>query len=110
MKLAWKQIIPALLIGALAGAAAGAWCQRYAFRNFWQHGPNPSRLLAKLDRELTLEPRHAKVMALHGEMSAKFEAMLMETRGETRKLLNAGQQKKFDELSARWDAHRRRFK
>jgi len=122
MKLACKQIIPALLIGALAGAAAGAWCQRFAFHNFWKHGPNPERLLAKFDRDLNLEAgqkqdlkalleaQHAKVMALHKETAAKFDALLVDLRGQTRKLLNAEQQKKYDAMSARWDARRRRFK
>ena len=122
MKLAWKQIIPALLIGALAGAAAGAWCQRFAFHNFWKHGPDPERLLAKFDRDLKLDPKqkqdlkalleaqHAKVMALHEETAAKFDALLVDLRGRTRKLLHAEQQRKFDEMSARWDARRRRLK
>lgn len=120
MRPAWRQVVPALLIGCLIGAAAGSWCQRLTFRNFWKHGPDSQRLLSKFSRELSLDAgqkdavkalldaQHPKVMALHREMSAKMVSLRRETRESMRTLLNPDQQKKLDAMSARWEARHKK--
>jgi|SRR5208282_189825 len=111
-----KQLVAALLIGCLLGAAAGSRFQKMALNRFWQHGPNTQRLLDKFNRELNLDAQqqetvkkiidkhHSGMMALQKETAAKFDALRMSMRSEMEKVLNPEQQKKFHEMTARWDA------
>ena len=82
----WRIALPAFLAGCLAGGFVGARCQRAAFHRFWSHGPDAQRMLRRLNRTLSLDPRQQetvktviekhreKMLGLHREMSAKLSA------------------------------------
>jgi hypothetical protein len=50
-----------------------------------------------------LEKNHPAMTALHEQFRPKFQALREATRTEIRLLLNPAQQKKFDDLSAKWE-------
>ena len=121
MKLEWKQIMAAFLIGSLAGGAIGSRFQRAAFHKFWRQGPRTERMLRKFTHDLDLdaqqqdgvktllEKQREKIMALHREKSEQFHKVRAELRSELRRLLTPEQQMKFDKIAARWDGRRKRF-
>ena len=77
---------------------------------------DPERMLGKFNRELSLSPgQQAAVRAaldesarkleeLHQDTDAKLLEIRLATRAQIRKALDPGQQNRFDEMSARWDA------
>ena len=117
----WKHIIAALLIGVLVGAAAGSLFQRWAFHRFWERGPDPQRILKRFTRALDLdaqqqekvrailEKQREKVMALHRDMSARFDVIRTSMRSEIEPLLTPAQKMKFEAMIARWDARHQRL-
>jgi hypothetical protein len=116
MNLQQKQLIAALLIGCLIGAAAGSQFQKMALQRFWEHGPTTQHLLHKFSRDLSLdaqqqeavkqiiEKHHDEMISMQKEMAEKFQKIRLSMRADMAKVLNPSQQDKFREMAARWDA------
>ena len=114
-----KYIIPAFLVGCLAGGFFGARAQKAAFHRFAQKGFNTERVISKFTRELDLDAKqqesvkgivskhHEKMMSLHKQRSAQFSETRLAMREEIKKLLTPEQQGKFAAMLARWDARRK---
>jgi Spy/CpxP family protein refolding chaperone len=115
-----KQILAALLIGCLIGIVAGARFEKSAYHRFWKTGPDSERLVKKLGKDLGLDDkqreaikaivdkRQVQVVALHQEVDGKFGALRDGMNAEIRAALTPDQQKKFDDLVAKWNAKRHR--
>lgn len=116
MRLDWKQILPALLVGCLAGFWAGA---------LLGHRRPPAktdRMLDRFSRELrlaagqresvktVLEGYRPEFDALHDETDARLLALRTAMNSELDKLLQPEQQARFKELQARWEARHQRRK
>jgi len=92
-----------------------------ALHRFWQHGPDTQRLLNKFDRELDLDAQqresvgkivdkhHQAMMSLQKEVAAKFADLRMSMRSEIQEILNPEQLKKFQAVTARWDARHKQL-
>lgn len=115
MRLDWKQILPALLVGCLAGFWAGA------LLGHRRPPPKTDRMLDKFSRELRLEAGQEesvktileryrpKFDALHGETDARLLELRTAMNSELDKLLQPEQQARFKELQTRWEArHQKR--
>jgi len=78
--------------------------------------PGHPALLNKFDRELDLDAQqresvgkivdkhHQAMMSLQKEVAAKFADLRMSMRSEIQEILNPEQLKKFQAVTARWDA------
>ncbi len=117
MRLDWKQIVPALLVGCLLGFWGGALLGHRR-----PPPPKTDRMLERFSRELRLEPgqRESVKTILEGyrpkfdALQDQTEARLLELRtamnGEIDKLLQPEQQARFQELQARWETRHGRRK
>ena len=122
MKLEWKQIIPAVLIGCLLGLWAGAWLPTASLRRLRCGGPQTQRLLSSFNQELQLDARQQeavkavlesyreKTKSLHRDTAARFLEIRASMRGDVERLLTPEQRKKFQDLPARWDAQHKNWK
>jgi len=106
----WKQIVPALLLGCLLGLWTGA------FLGHRRHlPPSPDKMLSRFSKELRLEAGQREALravmesyrgrfdSLHAEAEARLSELRQAMNGEIAKQLDAGQQKKFQEMQARWE-------
>lgn len=120
MRIVWNQVLPAFLVGCLLGVALGVRHEKKVFHQFWSHGPDTQKILSKLSRKLDLnaqqedqvraflEEKRKKVMALHQEMTAQFDAIRLSMRTDMQNTLTPDQQKKFTEMTQKWDARHNR--
>ncbi len=105
-----------IVLSFLLGAAATLGFARLPRR---RRRYDPDRLTSKFTRELSLSAaQQAQVRAvlgdtekrldaLHEDARAKLSAIRADTRAGIRKILDPEQQKRFDEMAARWDARRK---
>jgi Spy/CpxP family protein refolding chaperone len=120
MRIAWNQVLSAFLIGCLLGTLFGIRHEKKVFHQFWDHGPNTQKVLSKLSKKLDLsaqqedqvhallEEKRQKLMSLHQEMTAQFDAIRLSMRSDMMKILSPDQQKKFIEMTQRWDERRKK--
>lgn len=120
MSVAWRQVVPAVLVAFLLGAAAGSWAQRVRGPRRAMMPPPPHHVVRRLDRELKLdasqreavlrllESRRPDAEALHKETFEKMEGLRRSVAAEIRALLTPEQQARFDALGERMAAKRRR--
>ncbi len=117
MKLDWKQIVIAFVLGVFLGVLGTVRCLPFGFHSHWG---NPKEFHRHLMQEFTsklkltsdqrekvsviLENTRAKVNALREEVHPKFQEIRNSSRIEIRKILTPDQQKKFDAMSAEMDA------
>ncbi len=126
MKLDWKQVIVAFVLGAALGTAVTTRCAPFGSHGAWK---NPEkfheRMMQQFASKLQLTPdqqqkvstllddARAQIDALRKEIHPKFEAVRNASRTRIRQLLTSDQQKKFDQMSAELDArmekHRAQF-
>ena len=123
MKIAWKQVIVAFLLGAVieAVAMAGPWCGPRSHRQWGKSEDIQKKMLERFDSKLSLtadqrqqvatilEGKRTKIDALRAEMRPKFEEIRNATRAEIRQLLTPEQQTKFDKMTAEFDAKAKKF-
>ena len=122
MKLEWKQVIPALLIGCIVGLLAGSGLHHaVAFWRIRHGGPSTEQLLEKFTKALKLDARQeegvravletyrGKTQSLHQELSSRFKDIRTSMRADIEKLLTPEQQKRFQEMQSRWDSHHRNW-
>ena len=122
MRLDWKQIAPALLLGCLIGIWGGAWLHRAGLRHMRTDATDTQRLLNKFNSELkldagqqdavkaVLESYRTQMKALHEEHSKRFGEIRASMRNDIAKLLNPEQLKRFQDIQSRWDAHHKDWK
>ncbi len=122
MKLAWKQIAVAFVLGAVA-AFAGV---RYLGPHFFHRGAGDRHFQERLLQQFTaklhsspdqrakvaaiLEAKRQKIDALRADIRPKFEEIRTSTRTEIRQLLSPEQQQKFDVMDAKFEARAKRFR
>ncbi len=123
MRLVWKQIAIAFVMGALAGTAAGWWSLQHQWRQMREPGRLYSRMLDEFTRQLRLTPaqhtqvaavldeKRRRIDALRAQVRPQFDAIRQDTTTQIRVLLTPEQQRTFDHLQVawehRWDAWRR---
>ena len=122
MKLTWKQIVIAFLLGGCVGFVVAKHCGP---RMFHRHGDGThfqQRLLDRFSSKLhltqeqrsqvatILEAKRQKMDTLRAEIRPKFEELRTSTSADIRQLLTAEQQKKFDAMQAEWDAREKHFR
>lgn len=120
MTVSWKQVVPAILIGAVAGSAATVGAFKYK-RSVWRDpAKRHERMLERFSKELDLsseqkqkvsaifESTRERLDALGTQTRPKFEALKAQADAEIRVLLSPEQQSKFDELQKKWEKKRRR--
>ena len=122
MKLDWKQVLPALLLGCLIGLWAGAWMHRAALRHMRADMSDTQRLLDRFNAELKLdagqkeavksilESYRAQMKALHEDSFKRFGEIRASMRGDISRLLNPEQLKRFQDIQSRWDARHKNWK
>lgn len=122
MRLDWKQIVPALLLGCLIGIWGGAWLHRMGLRHMRTDASDTQRLLIKFSSELkleagqqdavkaVLESYRTQMKALHEDHAKRFEEIRTSMRNDIAKLLSPEQVKRFQAIQARWDAHHKDWK
>ena len=121
MKLAWKQVVIAFMLGGCVGFAVAKSCGP---RMFHRHGDGThfqQRLLDRFSSKLQLTPeqrtqvaaileaKRQKMDALRAEIKPRFEEIRISTSGEIRQLLNPDQQPRFDAMETEWAARKKRF-
>lgn len=116
MKFAWKESLAALIVGVLIGVGVCCKFDGKFRRGGWQTKGHFDRMLKKFDRKLNLndsqkqqtatilEESRQKMKAFQNETLPKFDQIRAETRAKIREILNPDQQKKFDEMHAKWEA------
>jgi Spy/CpxP family protein refolding chaperone len=116
MKLYWKHLALSLIIGFIAGAAAGALAARGLSARWLKS--RPDMFLKRFGHELNLtDAQKPQIMAIltasREKMRSSREEIQLAARAEIRKILDSDQQKRFDAMEARRDAefakHRGRF-
>ena len=120
MKPAWKQILPAFVLGLVFGAALGSWAHRTAVRRFAGDGHASKRMLEKFSKELKLdagqkeavrvilESRRDEMKAFRQETHKKFDALRLAMHADIKKILTPEQQTRFAGMAARWESPRKR--
>lgn len=119
MRLEWRQVVPALLIGLALGAGLGRWAH-------WRHhgGGSPERRYGRMverfsraldltpdqrDRvESILETKRQRIRALRAETRPRFEEIRRSTKEEIRKVLTPEQAERFARLEEKWARMRQR--
>lgn len=121
MKLAWRQVAVAFLVGGVVGVG-GAWWIVPRGVHRWEHGQPQARLLERFTRRLRLtaeqraqvatilEATRQKIEALRAESRPRFEAIRNSTRAEIRQLLTPEQQQTFDVMDAEFERKMKRFR
>ena len=103
MNLSWRKTLAAFLIGSLLGLWGGAYLPQL-LRHAHHGKPDQDRLLNKFSKELQLDaPQREAVKDLLESYRVRFDAQRTAMRQDMDKLLNAPQQKKFQEIQSRWD-------
>ena len=122
MKLAWKPIIVAFVLGVAISVFVGRWCAPFAFHRWGGRGQFQHQMLKRFTAKLKLTPdqqqrvaailedKRTKIDALRAEMRPKFEEIRNGTRTEIRQVLTPEQQQKFDVMDAEFDARMKRFR
>jgi len=122
MRLDWRQTIPALLLGCMLGLWAGHWVTRAAHERMLRRGPDTQRLLKKFNAELkldakqqeavkaVLESHSERMKALHEESLKHLEETRVSLRQDMARILDPEQQKKFQDMQARWNARHKNWR
>lgn len=117
----WLKTTITLLVGFLLGAAATGLVLHQFFRPHHPPGAaDADRMLKHLDSKLgftadqrekvalLLKQELPKADALRSESDGKFQALRQSFNSQLRLLLNPDQQKKYDDMVAQWEEHRRK--
>ena len=119
MRLDWRQILPALAIGLVLGAA-GARCLPWLLHGRHSEERRFARLLSRFESRLGLDAaqkgkvetilkeQRKRLDELRGQTRPRFEALRAEARSQIRVLLSFDQQEKYDALEAEMEARRRK--
>ncbi len=115
MRTSWNHILLAFCAGLLMGGWAGVRHEKAILHQFWSRGPETQKILAKLSRKLDLNPqqeeqvrlllesKREKILFLHQQMRAQFEALRLSMRAGIAQILNPKQKEKFTQMTQKWD-------
>lgn len=118
----WRKIIPIIVAVFALGAAAGSWAQRMGGPRHRMMPPSPTRIVARLDREVKfddaqraavlalLEKRRPDAEALQKETFEKMDGLRRSVHAEIRALLRPDQQAKLDTFAEGMEARKRHFR
>ncbi len=113
MKLMWKQVLVAFVLGAVVGIAGSHACLWN--RHHGDHKNFQERLLKRFNERLhlslyqqqkvaaVLEQKKSKIDAMRAEVRPKFEEIRNATSAEIRQMLMPEQQKEFDRMNAEFE-------
>lgn len=111
----WFKIAAVFGAGFLLGGASFGLVIHHSFKRF-NGPPNPDAILRMLSSKLNLTPEQKdkvavllkeetpKMEALHQESQDHFKSQRDSFNAKLRPILNQGQQKKLDEMIARWES------
>ena len=120
MKLAWKPIAIAFVLGGCVGFVVARGCAVRIFHHHWGESQFQHRLLDRFSSKLKLTPgqrnqvaailetKRQRMEALRAEVRPRFEELRASTSAEIRQLLTSDQQQKFDTMQAELDARKKR--
>lgn len=105
-------------LGIIVGAAGmysygwytGHWHRHFSRRrvvDYLRHELNLSQPQTQQLQQI-LQQMNQKETELHDQIEPQFQAIREEARNETRKILNAQQLQKFNDMVKRWDEMRRK--
>lgn len=113
MTIHWRQVLPALAAGLLAGAALGRWAHRHhgGERHFTRMVESFSRELdltpeQRTRLEAVLEAKRRSFRALHDELRPRFEELRRSAKEEIAAILTPDQRPRFEKVEAEWAAKR----
>ena len=117
MILDYKRILWSLVVGFLVGAALARWAGvggRHLSsvereRHMFEHVSSKLELTPGQQQSLhaILDEKRQKIDALREEFRPRFEAIHQSMRAEIRRMLDAQQQARFDEMEKEWEARRK---
>ena len=124
MKIAWKQITAAVVLGFLLGGGFGFWMAERGSPFHIKRSPEErkERFLKKFVSELQLtDSQTAEVKKIldsssdqmgtvRSEMRAKFKAIRSEMKKEIEPLLTEDQRRRFDKMEEEWEARKKRWR
>ncbi len=111
----WIKITAIFAAGFLLGGAVTGLCIHHCFRHFGGHPPSSEFILKMLSHKLKLSPEQKdkvadllkveapKMEALHKKSQDQFKAQRDAFNAKLKPLLNPDQQKKLEEMNARWE-------
>ncbi|MCX5789055.1 MAG: periplasmic heavy metal sensor [Elusimicrobia bacterium] len=118
MILDYKRILWSLVVGFLVGAALTRWADvggRHLSpvereRHMFEHVSAKLELTPGQQQSLQaiLDEKRQKIDALRGEFRPRFEAIHQSMRTDIRRMLDAKQQARFDEMQKEWEARRKK--
>lgn len=119
MKLEWKQISLAFLVGVLLTGSVLCRFERLRHRfggpeNFQKHMmkefTNKLNLDASQQAQVSaiLQDTRGQIDALRQEMKPRFDAVRESSRTRISAILTPGQREKFDKLHAKWESERQK--
>ena len=115
MRTIWNYVLLAFCAGLLLGAWIGVYHERTVFHQFWAHGPDTQKILARLSEKLNLTPqqeqevqlvleaKREKILSLHRQMRSQFEELRLSMRADMAKILTPDQEAKFTRMTQEWD-------
>ena len=115
MRTVWNYVLLAFCAGLLLGAWIGVYHERTVFHQFWSHGPDTQKILARLSEKLNLTPqqeqevqlvleaKREKILSLHRQMRSQFEELRLSMRADMAKILTPDQEAKFTRMTQEWD-------
>ncbi len=128
MKISWLQVIISVLIGLLIGSnltnfgfhdCKNCFHKSSHYKSSWKHhdkykcdGCHDKKdkkhfMMERLSEKLNLtSDQQSKLSAIMDEKHKKIMELHKSTQGEIKNILTAEQQKKFDEISAKWEEKR----
>lgn len=121
MKLAWRQVLMAFVLGVAVGGVGGRWCALEYGGKPWGRR-SPEHLLQQFSRQLRLTPeqrtqvgaileaKRQKIDALRAETRPRFDDIRSSTGAEIRQLLTPEQQARYDKMEAEQQARKERWR
>ncbi len=124
MKLHWKQIAAAVVIGFLLGGAFGLCLGQQKARAWARQTPEQKKekMLQKFAAELKLTDQQKteakkildstvdQMESARSEMRRKYQAIRAEMRSGMQTILKDDQRARFDKMEAEWEARKKRWK
>ncbi|MBI4247988.1 MAG: hypothetical protein HY611_00680 [Elusimicrobia bacterium] len=116
MKLEWKQILIAFILGALLAGGLGVLALKVNAHRRWGGEQGYARMVERFNKKLDLtaeqsakvaailEEKRKKIKAVRGEFGPRFEEIRNSARAEIRAVLDDRQREKFDKLQSKGDS------
>ncbi|MCM8794336.1 MAG: hypothetical protein NC819_00805 [Candidatus Omnitrophica bacterium] len=122
MKLAWKQITMALVVGFLLGGGFGLWMARQQVPSWARYTPEQKKeqMLQEFARELKLTDSQKEQIKrildssvdqmefVRSEMRQKFQAVRSDMKAQIDPLLTGEQRELFKKIEAKWEARKKK--